>query len=397
VSDKDRTEPRSGSFPMATGFDFDTLVDRSGTGSQKWDRYADRDVIPMWVADMDFRSPPAVISALQDRVAHGVFGYTSAPAELTEVIVAHLARDCDWRIEPQWIVWLPGLVTGLNLACLLAGERGDAVVTLTPVYPPFLSAPRHAQRECIRVPLMDPGTGWVIDFDRLETAITSRTRMLLLCNPHNPVGRVYTADELQRVAKLCLRHDLTVCSDEIHYGLVLDADRRHLPLAAVAPEIAERSLTLLAPSKTYNIPGLGMSFAVVPGVPLRQRLLQAMAGFTPAVNALGFTAALAAYRDGAAWHAALLDYLRGNRDLVEARMAAMPRVAMRHVEATYLAWIDARRIGVEDPQRFFEQAGLAFSDGKDFGAPGFVRLNFGCRRALLEQALDRMATALLGG
>jgi cysteine-S-conjugate beta-lyase len=375
-------------------FDFDLPVDRRGTGSHKWDRYADRDVIPMWVADMDFRSPPAVIAALHDRVAHGVFGYTSAPDDLAQVIVDHLARDCDWHIEPQWIVWLPGLVTGLNLAASLAGETGDAVVTLTPIYPPFLAAPRHARRECIHVPLAGTTAGWIIDFDRLEAAITPRTRMLMLCNPHNPVGRVYTWDELLRVADLCLRHDLSICSDEIHYGLVLDRATRHVVLAALSPEIAERSLTLMAPSKTFNIPGLGMSFAIVPGVPLRQRLYRAMAGFTPSVNALGFTAALAAYRGSGAWHAALLDYLRGNRDLVERRVASMPDMSMHHVEATYLAWVDARDIDVADAHRFFEEGGVGLSDGREFGAPGFVRINFGCRRALLETGLDRMATAL---
>lgn len=170
-------------------FDFDLPADRRGTGSQKWDRYAGRDVIPMWVADMDFRSPPAVIAALQERVAHGVFGYTSAPGELLRVIVENLVREHGWRVEPQWIVWLPGLVTGLNLACLLAGDTGDAVITLTPIYPPFLSAPRHAQRECIRVPLANGEAGWVIDLDRLTAAITPRTRMLMLCHPHNPVAR----------------------------------------------------------------------------------------------------------------------------------------------------------------------------------------------------------------
>jgi cystathionine beta-lyase len=376
-------------------FDFDLPADRRGTGSQKWDRYAGRDVIPMWVADMDFRSPPAVIAALHERVAHGVFGYTSAPDELLRVIVEHLVREHGWRVEPQWIVWLPGLVTGLNLACLLAGDTGDAVITLTPIYPPFLSAPRHAQRECIRVPLANGDAGWVIDLDHLAAAITPRTRMLMLCHPHNPVGRVYARDELTAIAQICLRHDLWICSDEIHCGLILDADKPHTPLAALSPEVAERTLTLMAPSKTYNIPGLGMSFAVVPNVAFRQRLLKAMAGFTPSVNALGFTAALAAYRDGDAWRAALLDYLRRNRDLVEQRVADLPGLAMRHVEATYLAWIDTRQTGIADPHRFFEEAGVGLSDGRDFGAPGFVRLNFGCRRALLETALERMSAALL--
>jgi cystathionine beta-lyase len=331
---------------------------------------------------------------LHERVEHGVFGYTSAPNELPRVIVDHLARDYAWHIEPQWIVWLPGLVTGLNFACLIAGEATDAVVTLTPIYPPFLSAPRHAGRECIRVPLVNADDGWVIALDRLEAAITPRTRMLMLCNPHNPVGRVYTHEELSKVAEICLRHDLVVCSDEIHCGLILDQDKPHVPLATLSPEIAQRSMTLMAPSKTYNIPGLGMSFAVVPNVALRQRLHRAMAGFTPAVNALGFTAALAAYRDGEAWRAALLAYLRGNRDLVERRIAAMPGLSMRHVEATYLAWIDARDAGIADPHRYFEEAGVGLSDGKDFGASGFVRLNFGCRRTLLEAGLDRLAAAV---
>jgi len=385
--------PSTGRMPP-DAFDFDAEIDRRGTGAQKWDRYARRDVIPMWVADMDFRSPPAVIDALHERVEHGVFGYTSAPEELPLAIVEHLERDFAWRIEPQWIVWLPGLVTGLNLACSLAGETGDAVVTLTPIYPPFLSAPRHAIRECIRVPLVNHEQGWAIDPDRLQAAITPRTRMLMLCNPHNPVGRVYDGAELRTLTAICERHDLWVCSDEIHCGLILDADKQHLPLAAVSAEMAQRSITLMAPSKTFNIPGLGMSFAVVPNVTLRQRLYRAMAGFTPSVNALGFTAALAAYRDGGAWHAALLDYLRSNRDLVEARIAEMPGLSMRHVEATYLAWIDTRDTDITDPHRFFEYAGVGLSDGCDFGAAGFVRLNFGCRRALLDTALERMAAAL---
>jgi len=285
-------------------------------------------------------------------------------------------------------------VTGLNLACSLAGESGDAVVTLTPIYPPFLSAPRHARRECIRVPLVDDRSRWAIDFDRLQSSVTPRTRMLLLCNPHNPVGRIYVREELQRIAELCERHDLTLCSDEIHCGLLLDEDKQHVPIAALGPEIAARTITLMAPSKTYNIPGLGMSFAVVSDVPLRQRLYHAMAGFIPSVNALGFTAALAAYREGEPWRAALLAYLRDNRDVIERCIAELPGLSMRHVEATYLAWIDCRASGIADPHRFFEQAGVGLSDGKDFGGAGFVRLNFGCTRARLTQALDRMAAAL---
>lgn len=394
-------QPRASTAQVARNnasppFDFDAVIERRGTGSIKWDRYAGRDLIPMWIADMDFRSPPAVIAALHQQVECGVFGYADPPATLGEVIATRLARDYGWCIEPSWIVWLPGLVPGLNLACLIAGERGDAVATLTPVYPPFLSAPRHAERDCIAVPLADDGVRWVIDFDRLEASLTPRTRALLFCNPHNPAGRVYSKAELEKVAEICLRHDLLICSDEVHCDLVLDGDKRHVPMATLAPEIAARTITLLAPSKSFNLPGLGVSFAVVSNDSLRQRLYRAKAGIVPDVNMLGFTAALAAYRDGDVWLAALLDYLRGNRDLVEQRIGAIPVLSLRHIEATYLAWIDARTTGMVEPQRFFEDAGVGLSDGKQFGAGGFVRLNFGCRRGLLQEALGRIERALHG-
>lgn len=375
-------------------FDFDTPVERRGSASVKWDKYPGRDVIPMWVADMDFRSPPAVIEALQRRVAHGVFGYSHAPEELTAAILAHLWTDFGWKVAPDWLVWLPGLVTGLNVACRAVGEDGDQVLTTVPVYPPFLSAPGHFHRDLVTVPLTQRDGRWELDPERLEAAITPRTRLLLLCSPHNPVGRVFSHQELAALATICARHDLILCSDEIHAGLVLDTDKAHLPSAALDPELARRTITLMAPSKTFNIPGLGFSFAVIPDVALRRRFVDAMAGIVPYVNALGYTAALAAYRDGGPWQAALLAVLRANRDGVEQAVAAMPGLTMAHVEATYLAWIDTRPAGLETPVKFFEQAGVGLSDGRDFAAPGFVRLNFGCPRATLDKALRRMAQAL---
>ncbi len=373
--------------------DFDQIIDRSGTSSEKWERYRNRDVIPLWVADMDFRSPQAVIDALHARVGHGVFGYTLPPGELHDVVRRMLRQDFDWKVGHDWIVWLPGLVAGLNLACRAVGGEGDEVLVPIPVYPPFMSAPRHGRRTAVTVPLSVRSGRRTFDFEALERAVTRRTRLLLLCNPHNPVGRAYDREELDQVARLCERYDLVICSDEIHSGLLLDTDRRHIPIATISPETACRTITLMAPSKTFNIPGLGCAFAVVPDPELRSRFIEAMAGTVPPVNTLGYTAALAAYCHGDAWQRELLTYLRGNRDLVAQEIALMPGLSMDRVEATYLAWIDARETGLDDPSAFFEQAGVGLSDGALFGGAGFVRLNFGCPRPLLREALGRMRRA----
>jgi cystathionine beta-lyase len=376
-------------------FDFDTVIDRNGTASVKWDKYAGQDIIPLWVADMDFRSPPAVIEALHERVSHGIFGYTSSPPELGAAVAASLAAEYRWEAEAEWLVWLPGLVTGLNVAALAVGNEGDEVISFVPVYPPFMSAPRLNGRSLVKVPLRLSTGRWEPDFAALAAAITPRTRLILLCSPHNPVGRVWTAEELTRIAELAEQHDLVICSDEIHAGLVLDEDKSHIPIATLSAATARRTITLQAPSKTFNIPGLGCSFAVIADRGLRRAFHQAMGRIVPHVNTLGYTAALAAYRHGEEWRRELIAYLRANRDLLEAEVATMPGLAMTHVEATYLAWIDARPAGIERPGRFFEEAGVGLSDGAEFDLPGFVRLNFGCPRSLLAEALRRMRAALM--
>jgi cysteine-S-conjugate beta-lyase len=377
-------------------FDFDRQIDRRETGSLKWDKYKGRDVIPLWVADMDFASPPAVIEALHQRVEHGIFGYTLAPQELVEVILERLQGLYGWRVEAEWLVWLPGLVTGLNVACRAVGAEGDDVLTHVPVYPPFLSAPGLSGRRTIQAPMVETEGRWVIDFDRMEEMATSRSRLFLLCNPQNPTGRVLSRAELERLADFCERRDMVICSDEIHCDLVLAPDLRHQPAAGLDPSVAARTITLMAPSKTFNLPGLGCSFAVISDEALRRRFRHVMVGIVPYVNLFGYTAALAAYRDGRDWLVALLDYLRGNRDLVQLTVNAMPGLSMATVEATSLAWIDARNLGVSDPAAYFEEAGVGLSDGADFGSPGFVRLNFGCARPLLRRGLERMARAVDG-
>jgi len=374
-------------------YDFDTIVDRHGSASLKWERYKGRDILPLWVADMDFKSPPAVIDALHQRVSHGVFGYTIPSDELVEAVQARLQADYNWTIDADWLLWLPGLVSGLNVSCRAVGDDGDDVLTAIPVYPPFLSAPTHARRNLKTVNLAYTDNRWFYDFDRFENAVTARTRLFMLCNPHNPVGRVFTRVELERLATVCEKHDMVICSDEIHCDLVLDSDKQHLPLATLDPSIAKRTITLMAPSKTYNLPGLGCSYAIIPDAKLRRRFKRAMAGIVPGVNLMGFSATLAALQDDRRWLKALQQYLRQNRALVFEAVEQMPGFKMNRVEATYLAWIDTQASGIQDTVPFFEKAGVGLADGSDFGDARFVRLNFGCPRQTLATALQRMTVA----
>ena len=375
-------------------FNFDRPIDRRGTDSLKWGRYTGRDVLPMWVADMDFASPPAVLEALHRRVDHGIFGYAQPTDDAVAAVVEALARDHDWTIHPEWLVWLPGLVSGINMACRLATEDDASVVTCTPAYPPFLRAPGHAGRRLTRIPMAESDTRWEVDFERLDSETPADARVLLLCNPHNPTGRVFNRAELERLAELAARRDWIVCSDEIHCGLVLEPGLRHIPFAALSPAAAERSITLMAPSKTYNIAGLACAFAVVPDPEMRRSFRRAGGEIVPPVNALGFAACAAAYREGGAWRAAALDYLRANRDAVGAAVAGLRGFAWKPPEATFLAWLDVRAAGLDDPQRLFERAGVGLQAGAEFGQPGFLRLNFGCPRATLDEAFARMRRAL---
>ena len=371
--------------------DFDTPVERRSTDSAKWFKYEGRDIIPLWVADMDFRSPQAVVNALQERIAHGVFGYAQARPALKTAVVNHLMSSYHWQIDPEWIVWLPGLVSGLNVACRSVGQPGDAVLTTIPIYPPFLSAPGYGQRRLKTTTMYYAQHRWHVDWDDLQQAVEPDTTLFLLCNPHNPTGRVFSREELTSLAQFFLRHDLIICSDEIHCDLILEHGCRHIPFATLGAEIAQRTITLMAPSKTFNIPGLSCAFAIIASDKLRRRFKHAMSGIVPHNNALGLVAAQAAFEHGQPWLHELLKYLRGNRDLVFQTINQWNGMCMGAVEATYLAWIDARERIAEDPAHYFEVAGVGLSDGREFGMPGFVRLNFGCSRQLLSQALARMA------
>lgn len=389
-------------------FDFDHAPARAGTDSQKWQKYADRDVLPMWVADMDFKVPPVVLEALHRRVDHGIFGYARPLKSTVDAVVEVMARRYQWTIDPAWIVWLPGLVVGLNVTAQAFAQPGEEVLTLTPVYPPFMTAPRNSGRSTVQVPwsyepaTKNDGPGyqgrWTIDWAALEAAVTPRTKVFFLCNPHNPLGRVWRRAELVQLAEFCVRHHLILCSDEIHGDLILDAGLSHIATGSLGEEISRRTVTLMAPSKTYNVPGLGTSFAIIPDPALRAQFVRATAGIMAEVNALGYVACEAAYRDGEPWRQQLLTYLRGNRDFVVDFVAReLPGVCIEApIEATYLAWLNVANLKLADPAAHFEAHGVGLSDGAYFGSPKgrHVRLNFGCSKTTLTEGLHRMKRAI---
>jgi cystathionine beta-lyase len=378
-------------------YDFDRVIERRGTDSYKWKDYGD-DVLPMWVADMDFVSAEPIIQALRERIDHKVFGYTRPTPELRTVIRERLKKVYQWEIGEEEIVFLPGLVTGLNLFCRAFSNSGDGVLVQPPVYFHFVRDPVVHGRILDDPPLVPKGDTYEIDFTLFEKAIRDRTKVFLLCNPHNPVARVFTPKELERMTEICLRHGVLICSDEIHCDLLYPG-YRHVPIATLGAEVANQTITLMAPSKTYNIAGLHCGFAIIRSSKLRQTWQSFSAGLIPGVNIMGHVAALAAFRSGQEWLDQLLQYLKGNRDyLAQYIQEKLPSIRMTKMEATYLAWLDCRETGIPgNPFDFFlKEAKVALNDGVTFGrgGKGFVRLNFACARKILTEALDRMSCAL---
>ena len=365
----------------------------------KWTMYPE-EVIPLWVADMDFRSPEPVMEALHKRVDHGIFGYQMASPELRALLVERLRNRHNLEVTGEQIVFMPGLVYGLNTVGRTVCAPGAGVLMNTPVYPPFLGVPKNNDLLLQTAPLASSVTDGIlryeIDFDALEAAVTPTTKLFLLCNPHNPVGRVYSRTELEALADFCLRHDLIICADEIHCDLVY-AGSQHISIASLSPEIADRTVTLLAPSKTFNLPGFGLGFAVIQNEALREQVNETMHKIGTGVNALAYTAAEAAYRAGQPWLDEVLAYLQGNRDaLVEFVREKLPEVSITQPEGTYLDWIDCRALDLQpDPYQFFlDNAHVAFSNGASFEGAGFIRVNYATTRDTLMEGMNRALRAL---
>jgi len=382
-------------------FNFDEIIERRSSGALKWNLY-DADVLPLWVADTDFRVPEPITRALHNRIDHGIFGYQFNDPALRQTIVQRTAARYNWTIAPDEICFVPNLVAALNFVCLAYAEPGDEVLVQTPVYPPFIAAPTNGGRVLKTADLALTREGhtirYEIDFDAFEAAITPRTKMFILCSPHNPVGCAWTRPELERLAEICLRHNLVIVSDEIHCDLLLDG-QQHIPIASLSPEVAARTVTMMSPSKTFNLPTLAFAFLAISNEELRKKFEKVTAWYLPHPGAIGFTAAQAAYTECDEWLNALLPYLAANRDyLVQYVGEHLPNITVTRPEATYLAWLDFRALGLDkSPHDYLvEKARVGLNDGAAFGkaGEGFVRLNYGTPRATLAQALDRIRTAL---
>ena len=380
---------------MSKVFDFDQVIERSNSGSAKWEKYRDRDILPMWVADTDFAVAPEIQQALHKRAEHPVFGYTQTPEHLVELIVARMQRLYHWSIDADWFVPLPGIIGALYLACRANGKPGNAVYLPEIIYPPFAKAAGFNGMVNQPIPMCVRDGRMIIDMDWLEQQPARPGQLLLFCNPQNPGGAVYREHELQRLASIVEQQDLVLVTDEIHCDLILDKDKQHIPIASLNPQIEQRSITLMAPSKTFNLAGLGCAFAIVPNAGLR-RGMKTNPYIVPHVNLMGLAAAEAAYEFGDEWNRQQCAYLAANRDYLINEIRRIPGLELGPIEATYLAWIDVSALGLENPPKFFEQAGLGMSPGREFGDPDFMRLNFGCPRSRVEQAVERIRKAVEG-
>ncbi len=380
--------------------DFDTFTDRHNTDSAKWRRYGP-EVLPLWVADMDFISPKEVLEAIRDRVEHGIFGYGIELPELRQVIVDRMFRKYKWVIKPEDVLFIPGVVRGFNLACQTIGRNGESVIVQTPVYPPILKAPANAGMCRKDVGFERSSSGkFILNKEKFEDAIDGKTKLFILCNPHNPIGHVFTRQELEFMAEICLARNVAICSDEIHAELIFSGFE-HLPIAALNPEIAQKTITLSAPSKTFNLAGLDFSFAIIQNEELRESFCASMKGLVGSVNVLGQVAALAAYQHGDIWLNEVLIYLENNRNfLLEFIKHEIPGILVTEPEATYLAWLNCKNLELKpNPYQFFlDHAKVALWNGEDFGpgGDGHVRINFGCPLSTLEEALMKMKSAING-
>ncbi len=370
-------------------FDFDVLVDRRGSGSTKWQKFPP-EVLPMWVADMDFAAPGFVLEAISERLRHPILGYSDRPASLDEAFQAWLQGCFGWQVPEEWLVWIPGVVPGLNLACRTQSGARSGLMIPTPVYHPFLDLAANAGLSEQRVP-MEPVDGkWEMDIERMQAHCVADTSMVLICNPHNPTGRAYTPDELEALAEFVERNDLLLVVDEIHCNILLKQGVQHHPIAHICPDIAERTVTLYSVTKIYNIPGVSCAVAVVPDPVLRERFKDVRSGLLPGIGPLGFTAAEAAFRDETTWVSDLVTYLRGN--YAELVKSMGDRLSV--LEATYLAWVDVRDLELTDAEAHFVAHGIGISPGSQFDGDGHIRLNFGCPRQTLLEGLERLSSGI---
>lgn len=365
---------------------FDEEIDRAQSYSSRWGGKGDR--IVLTTGDADFRMPPAVEAALKQRIDHGVLGYDTIPESLTSLILDRLNDRYGWEVEPEALIYLPGVVQGLNFVCRAFAEAGSNIITEVPVYYPFMDAITNAACRQVALAPLTSTERWGFDTEGFSAlAAQPDTNLFLLCHPHNPLGRVLNRDELEHIAATCVDNDLVVCSDEIHCDVLFDS-AVHIPLASLNPDIASRTITLMSPSKAFAISGMGGSFAIISDPLLRSRFQTQIAGLVPNLNVLALSALEAAYGESAQWHESLMGYLAKNRAMVYERLQGLGGIKTTLPEAAYFFWLDFSQTGLNNPHQSLLEAGLELSDGVVFGETGFLRLNFASPATIVERACD---------
>ena len=369
-------------------FDFDAPTNRLETDSIRWDRFNSKEVLPLWVADMDFKSPPCVIEALSNRVQQGIYGYTHSPDHLNMMIANYLEEQYQWRVDPDWIVILPSVVSGLYTAVQQLSRNDESVLIPNPVYHHLRLACSSANRLFQEMQLELKDGRWVLPSNELPNLITNKTKLALFCNPQNPGSTVFTKDELKDFGDFCIQNNLWICSDEIHAGLVLDDDKKHIPLASISKEVSEKTITLMSLNKTFNFPGVGLAWAVAENPTLRKAIQIGLHQTIAPPSLLAYTATMAAIKEGEPWRQELIKYLSGNRDLIYQKINSVKGLSISKMEASYLAWIDCTTLNHPNPYQLLLDNGLATSPGDQFNRKQFIRLNFGTQRNRLHQALN---------
>lgn len=374
-------------------YDFDQVIDRSGTDSYKWQLYG-KDILSMWIADMDFPVADEICEALKTRVDHPIFGYATAPKTTLDCVIRSLKDRFNWDVKPEWLVWLPGVVPAINASSRAFAGPGKGVLVNPPVYTQIFATANLSHSEQCNAQMKQVDGQWELDKEAMEKAVKPNTTLLILCSPHNPIGHLFTEDELKWIDDFAEKHQLIVCSDEIHCDLVLDPTKKHIPTATIGERMADRCLTFMAPSKTYNIPGLGCAYAIIKNPEIRARFNREIEHIIPHPNVFAYTACEAAYTYGGEWLKQCLNYLRDNAEFCFKALNEMPYIKATKPEATYLIWLDCSQIPVENPFGLFLENGLALDKGECFGNCAYLRLNFACPRSTLEEGLNIIRKAL---
>ena len=374
---------------------FNNLVPRKNTLSLKWDfKYQDKDILPMWVADMDFKAPKAIIKAIEKRLNHGILGYSRPSKEINKALVNYYKKKHNWKIKEEWIVWGTGIIPAMNIVCKMIGKDKDEVISPSPIYYYFFQVPKDMGKELLLLPLIEKNNRWTLDFKTLEKLISPKTKIFLLCNPQNPGGVVFTKEELKKLGDICIKNNIYICSDEVHCDLIIDKKSKHIPIASLSKELSNQTITLGAPTKTYNIPGLSISYAIIPNKDLRESFIKTKGSLIQNPNLIGLEALIPAYTKCENWHKKLIKYLRNNLKIIKKFIEQNPNIRLLKHEASYLAWIDISKLKLKNPPKYFEENGLGLSEGEVFGDKNFLRLNFACPKETLKKGLKKMQIAI---